>query len=194
MSAMRIFRCLRGPKYGCIDFFPGICRKWKMSEAQRMGDDFPPTVELTIHEDSGYIVGDFVNNIGQSLIVSARARALLEAEGLVGDEVEYLPFGLKNKNGCRIRSTSFAFANILRTVPCLDRQRSNFRATDDGTSIVVMKVMHLHPDRIPEHLKVIRAAEYPELFLFREDLIARIEQAGLTGFRSLPLGANLRDE
>lgn len=194
MPAMRIFRCLRGPKYGCIDFFPGIRRDWKLSEAQRMGDDFPPTVELAIHEDSGYIVGDFVNNIGQSLIVSARARALLEAEGLVGDEVEYLPFGLKNKNGCRIRSTSFAFANVLRTTPCLDLQRSKYNASKDGKRVLSIDVMHLHLDRIPEHLKVIRAAEYPELFLFREDLIARIEQAGLTGFRSLPLGANLRDE
>lgn len=191
--SFRVLRPLFGPQFGRIDFFPGVKREWKLADGVRMGEDCPPDVIFDIHEDSGNIISDFVGNVRSTIIVSTRARALLEAEGLGAVEVEYLPVRIRNKNGIPVRATSFAIANVLRTLPCVDLERSRYSATDDG-EIVVMDILHIDAAVVPPDVKLFRPAEYPKLFLFREDLIARIEQAGLTGFRSLPLGANLRDE
>ena len=137
---------------------------------------------FSLSEDGGDMLCDFVANTSGVLIVSARARAVLEAEEVKGEEqVEYLPFTLKDKRG-RPTKGEYFIANILRTVACMDRDKSDFTQSPvTKTKLLGVDNLTVVPTKIPKDLKLFRLGEYPRVIVIRSDLVKRIKAEKLTG-------------
>lgn len=176
------------PKVGTIEFFPGVNNEYKLNEAQKMGDDFPANVELSIAPDSGNIITDVVDNIGHLLIVSDLVKKIIEEEICSNEYIEYLPFTLKNKNEREVKDKAFFVANVLRLVKCLDTKKSKFRSRKDGSKIVTMNELYLKAEEIPEDANIFRIEQFPKLIIIRSDLVQIIQDSGLTGLCVIPLG------
>jgi hypothetical protein len=182
----------RDPKWGLIEFLPGVNRAYRLKEGVRMGDDFPASVELAISPSSGNLIPDFIPNVNKQLMISEPVRKLFESEGLTDELVEYLPFILKNKKGRVVDAPRYCVANPLRKINCLDRKRSKYAARDDGVTIVVMEVLHLLEESIPADAKLFRLGELPSMILLRSDLADRIREANFIGLMLRSPGENLR--
>ncbi len=168
-------------KVGSIEFLPGVDNNYKLNEGVKMGADFPSSVELSIAPDSGNIITDFIDNIDKLIIPSEEAKELLIKEGMTDEVVEYLPFNLKNKNGRLVKDKQYHVANLLRSVDCLDRKKSDYAARKDGSKIVVIRKLYLDEKKIPEDAKLFRLGECPKYIIIRSDLLQAIQDAGLTG-------------
>ena len=180
-------------KFGQIEEFPDVPDgDWTLDEGMPLAPGFGPDITWSIAPDSGNLIGDFVKNLSDLPILSRKARDLLEAEGVSGDDIEYLPFALKNKKGRIVAGTEYCLANPLRKIACLDKERATFKATSKG-SVAVISVLELEAAKIPNDAKVFRLGEFPKMILFRSDLIARIKDAGLTGFYARNTGEDLED-
>jgi hypothetical protein len=190
------YRLLAGDpstKFGQIEKFPGVPEgAWNLHEGMPLAAGFAPDITWSIAADSGNIIGDFVKNLNDMLVLSRRARDLFESEGIGGRDIEYLPFILKNKKGRVVDATQYCLANPLRKVVCLDKARAKFKATSKGT-VAVIKVLELDLEKIPETLKVFRLGDYPRMILLRSDFIERVKAAGLTGFYTQGTGQNLNE-
>jgi hypothetical protein len=187
-----IYSDLPDPRFGRVESFPGISQDWRLSEGLPMGSDIGAQVRLQIHGDSGNVVGDFVNNIINTLLVSARARDLLAGLGMPADALQFHPVTLLHKNGRPVEGGDYTLANVTRRIACMDRDKSECRTRSDGTTVVVMKSLHLARDRIPADACLFRLQEFPRMTLFRYDLVERIRAAGFAPFRVRALGEDLR--
>jgi len=188
------YRLLAGDpstKYGEIKKFPDVPGgDWNLHEGLPLAPNFQPSVTWSIAPNSGNLIGDFVKNLGDMLILSRRARDLFEAEGIYPPVIEYLPFILKNKKGRVVDSAEYCLANPLRKVMCLDRSRSNFVATPDG-DVAAVNALEVDVAQIPNDLKVFRLGEYPRITILRSDLIERCKTAELKGLYTLNMGDDL---
>jgi hypothetical protein len=173
-----------------VDRIRGLTGLSALKTGVRMGENFPPTAEVTLKKDRGGLLTDFLFNNEKVVPISEKARAFFESEGLDDTLVEYLPFVLIGKNGRPMKNACYCVANPLRMVDCLDREKSDFTAHDDGE---VMFVDHLYvlPDEIPDDAIFFRLGEQPRYILFRSDFVQRIEQAGLTGLTLTPMGEEI---
>jgi hypothetical protein len=143
---------------------------------------------FSLSRDGGDMLGDFVDNISGVLIISARARTMLEAEGVEGKEVEYLPFTLKDKRGRPTKGEYFV-ANLLRKVACMDRDKSEF--TQDPVSksgVLGVSNLTVVATKVPKDVKLFRLGEFPRVIVIRSDLVKRIKAEKLTGLRFLDQG------
>ena len=168
-------------RVGYIEAFPGVENDFRLTEGLEMGEDFPGTVELSIDPSSGNIITDFIDNIKGILIVSERAKQAITDLGQPEAHIEFLPFILRNKHGRVVADRSYWVANLLRKVPCLAKDRSDFVATEDGSEIVVIETLFLDEEKIPDDASLFRVAEFPEQIVIRSDLVKAVEDAGLTG-------------
>lgn len=170
-----------------------VQKYWKLADGVAMGPLFPPTVEIRLAKAGGDLVGDFVDNIHTVVIVSEKARKVLEAEGVRGEAVvEYLPFVLRDKKRKKVPG-QFAVVNALRLVPCLDREKSvfeTFPGSDEIVSTSVKRIL-LHAGRIPADANLFRIAELPSQIAIRSDLVEKLKAAGCTGLSVLPCGERL---
>jgi hypothetical protein len=167
---------------------------FRLLEAVPMGKTFPASLEVDMAADGGDLVTDFVNNIHTNVMVSEKARAVLEAEGVRDPDVEYLPFFLKNKKGRRLKE-QFFIANVLRTVPCFDWKRSEYKTLRNRPkeiSRTSLRKLHILEDRVPSDLRFFRMAEFTDPTLIRSDLLERLRAEGCTGMSVIPLGDKIR--
>lgn len=150
----------------------------------------PPTTELSLYEGAGDMFTDFIDNPDRVLYVSQRVQDVLKGRGLVGSTVELLPFILLDKRGRRVRE-SYAIANPLVRVPCLDFERSKYRRASDPNELAEVKLLHVREDAVPEDAQLFRLAELPRLMVLRSDLLEAFQQAGLTGLAVHPAGKTI---
>src|SRR5690349_21538653 len=95
-----VFSVRRDPRFCEVDEMDDkVERSWMLDQGTPMGAFFPSTVELQRAMEGGDWVTDFINNIHDAVILSHKARMVFEAEGVGGEQVEYLPFVLKDKRG-----------------------------------------------------------------------------------------------
>lgn len=136
---------------------------------------------FSLSEDGGDMLCDFVDNISGVFIVSAKAKEVLESEGVEGKEIEYLPFTLKDKRG-RPTKGAYFIANILRKVACMDRDKSEFTQSPvSKTEVLGVSNLTVVLSKIPKDVKLFRLGEYPRVILIRADLVKRIKAEKLTG-------------
>ncbi|MGC3998864.1 MAG: hypothetical protein QM767_15995 [Anaeromyxobacter sp.] len=178
------------PEMGSGAVLPGVSRTYDLAKGVRMGSNFPPTVVFEIAKRSGDVLTDFLPNTNRVIMASERVAEFLRAELPASDEIEFLPFGLKNKKGRLVQTPRYCLVNPLRKVECLDRKRSKYAAADTG-ELVMMDELHLAEDRIPPDTKLFRLAELPTCILYRADLVEKIRAAGFTGFTVAAPGDNL---
>ncbi|WP_095956610.1 imm11 family protein [Corallococcus macrosporus] len=152
----------------------------------------PPSAELSLNEGAGDMLTDFIDNPDRVLYVSSRAQEVLASRGLIGGAIELLPFVLLDKRGRRVRDP-YAIANPLMRVECLDLERSKCRRRTGGQNqIVEVKLLHVREDAIPEQAQLFRLAELPKLMVIRSDLLAALQEAGITGVAVHPVGTNIQ--
>ncbi|RKH12958.1 hypothetical protein D7Y13_25840 [Corallococcus praedator] len=159
-----------------------------LSDGVPMASYLPPTTELSLYEEAGDMFTDFIDNPDCVLYVSQRVREVLASRGLVGEAVELLPFVLLDKRGRRVRE-SYAIANPLVSVPCLDFERSKYRRrVGRANELAEVNRLHLREDSLPDDAQLFRVAEYTEMMVLRSDLLEAFQQAGLTGLAVHPVG------
>ncbi|WP_426756051.1 imm11 family protein [Myxococcus sp. Y35] len=150
----------------------------KLTKGFRLKGSIPESTTFTLSEEGGDMLCDFVENTSGTLIVSTRAREALEAEGVTGDDFEYLPVTLKDKRGRALKSR-FYIVNPLQKVECMDRERSKFSAYED--EVLSVQRLVVRQEKVPAELKLFRLGEWPQVIVIRSDLVQRLQEAQLTG-------------
>lgn len=145
---------------------------------------------FSLSPKGGDLLGDFVPNISRTLIVSSKARAVLEAEGITGPGIEYLPFTLLDKRGRRVKQSYFV-ANLLLKVPCMDRDQSDFDEDESDGEVLTLSSLRILVERIPAEAKLFRLGEFPSTVVIRSDLVQRLRDEGLTGFVARAQGEDI---
>ncbi len=135
--------------------------------------------KFSINRPEGMNLTDCVANSDQLLIISDRFRVVLE-EFQVKD-IEYLPVKIKDHKG-RMASEHYWIANFLVLTEAVDRERSIF---DDNPGsedeIFGFDKLVLREDILKSGPVIFSLKEEPMTFIARQDLVRRIEEAGLAG-------------
>ena len=169
------------------DITANVSDESKLSSCVSLKGIITESTTFRLSQDGGDMLTDIVDNISGELIVSSRAREVLESEGVTGDVVEYLPFTLKDKRGRRTKG-QFYLANLLLKVHCLDRENSAFSTYDDN-EVLGVKRLKVLKEKIPPEAKLFRLGEYTRIVVIRSDLVQRINDEKLTGLTVCEQGA-----
>ena len=149
---------------------------------------FPPTTEILLSSNSGNRFTDFIYTKTGVILASQRAWELMKAEGITDEQVEYLPFVLKDRKG-RVRPEKYGFVNPLLKVACFDFDKSKYkRLTSDPNKFAGISRLQILPEKVPEDAKLFRLAEHPNATLMRTDLLEKLQGAGMEGLRGIALG------
>jgi hypothetical protein len=176
-----IFTTSKDPRVAYIeDIEANVPDDSKIASGVSLKEDISESNTFNLSQDGGDMLCDFVDNTSGELIVSAKAREVLESEGITGDVVEYLPFTLKDKRELPTKGR-FYVANLLRTVSCMDREHSDFTASDSDGRILRLTKLKVLKEKIPPEAKLFRLGEYARVVVIRSDLVQRINDKKLTG-------------
>lgn len=154
-----------------------------------LASQFPPTTEITLSTKSGSRFTDFIYTTARLILPSQRAWDLMRAEGVKEEHAEYLPFILKDRKG-RVRPEKYGFVNPLVKVPCFDSEKSEYTpsARNIPGRLAGILRLHIHPEKVPEDVKLFRLAENTSTMLMRTDLLEKLQAAGMEGLRGIALG------
>jgi len=158
-------------------------KPWLISEGVRLGSEFPVGAPCYISRKwRGMKLDDFVSNKFSWLVVSERARKVLEAEPV---EVEWLPIRLFDQKKREVQAP-YTLAHLIGTVDCIDLARSDFDwSAGSPGEILILRRLLLDTARIPEHASLFRLKEQPQTIIIRSDLVEKLHAAGVTGFSLL---------
>lgn len=165
---------------------------WMLSECMALGDAYPPKVSLTLSSKSGDMVTDFIDNIHKVVLVSEKAKGILEQAGLGAAQVEYLPFTLKDRKRKKVPEPYF-IANALQSFDCFDWDRSEYSLYPDERKVVSTSLSKLHvlEDKVPKDATFFRLGELKNRILIRSDLLEKLKAADCTGISVAAMGAPL---
>ena len=153
---------------------------FKLTEGVSLKKDISKANTFSVSKDGGDMLCDLVENLSGVLIVSTRAREALEAAGVTGKVVEYLPFTLKDKRG-RPTKQEYFVANLRQKVACMDRDNSEFVDSDVDGAILSVQRLTVLPKKILKDAQLFRLGEYPRVIVIRSDLAKRLRDEKLTG-------------
>ncbi len=124
---------------------------------------------------------DFQPNMMSNLLVSGRARKLIES--LSVSNAEWLPVAIKDHKG-NVVGPDYAFLNLLGAEDAIDMERSDYEMDSlEKDQIGVIDRLALNTSAISPDAKMFRCTKERRLILIRDDVHAAFEQAGLTGFK-----------
>jgi hypothetical protein len=181
------------PRVGTIenlgDKFEGY---WRLNKGTPVADRYPPKLELTLSKNGGDLITDFVDNIHSVVIVSDKAKTILEQAGLKSENVEFLSFALKDKKRKKVPDPYY-IANALECIDCFDWDRSVYKTYPNTKEVVFASLRKLHvlEDKIPAAATFFRLGELKPMILIRSDLLEKLKVAGCTGISVLPMGASI---
>lgn len=167
-----------------IDGWPaGGPPDWQYGEGKPIGPAYPRNASVIFSKNFPQLrkLHDFQPNILSALLVSAKARGVMEGLGV--DNAEFLPVAVKNHAG-EVVSKDYAFLNLLGGEDAIDLERSQVtmnRLAKDQVGDIDKLV--LKPQGIRPEAKIFRCTRHRKLFLVREDVKAAFEAAGLTGYK-----------
>jgi len=146
-------------------------------------DELPPSLRrkgpVPLTDNS--LLPDFVSNDSRLLIVSENAKGVLHGEGI--SNVEYYRAPLYDEAGQRLIASHYYIANLIGTVDCLDREKSELymsRIAPDRVQSVDKLV--LKKRNIPPEQRLFRVGTVPFIKIIRDDLVDVFKQRGLVGF------------
>ncbi|MFP2930243.1 imm11 family protein [Pyxidicoccus sp. 3LG] len=165
---------------------------WMLTEGTPLGDKYPPSVQVALSKHGGDMLTDFIDNIHSVVIVSEKARALMEQAGLGPEQVEFLPLTLKDKKRKKVPEAYF-IANALQSFDCFDWDRSEYNLYPTKRKVVATSLSKLHvlEDKIPKTATFFRLGEVKSELLIRADLLEKLKAAGCTGINVTAMGAEL---
>nr|WP_217442617.1 DUF1629 domain-containing protein [Myxococcus sp. CA033] len=170
---------------GFVDEYPrGSPTDWKFDKGISLAREFPMGGEVSFSRNypDDRNLYDFQPNLMSDLLVSGRARKVIESMELTN--AEWLTVVVKDQQGSVV-GPDYAFLNLQGAEDVIDTERSDYRmdaiAKDqiDRINNFVLKY-----DAISSQAKMFRCKGFLRLILIREDVLAAFEQAGLTGFRT----------
>jgi len=131
----------------------------------------------TVLNGQGLQVPDVIDNALGWLLVSDRAKAVIEAG--TSEATEYLPFRLINHKG-RVAAERVWAVNVLGAVACGDRARSEgMDSPFDEGELFECEVLAIDARKVPKATRIFRVDLYPPLVLVRDDLRRALEKARL---------------
>ncbi|ATB44483.1 imm11 family protein [Corallococcus macrosporus] len=169
---------------GFIDAYPrGSPADWKFDKGISLTKEFPVGGEVTFSDNrpDARDLHDFQPNLMSGLLVSGRARKLIESLGV--SNAEWLPVIVKDHKG-NVVSPDYAFLNLQGAEDAIDMERSVYRMNAIAKDqIGRVKKLALKYEAISPQAKMFRCTMERRLILIREDVHAAFVQAGLTGFK-----------
>jgi hypothetical protein len=165
---------------------------WMLSEGTPLGNLYPPKLELSLSKKGGDLITDFIDNIHKVVMVSEKARGIMEQAGLGPEQVEFLPFTLKDRKRKKVPEPYF-IANALECVDCFDWDRSVYETYPNRKEVVYssLRILHVLKDKVPERATFFRLGELKDKVLIRSDLLEKLKAAGCTGISVAAMGADL---
>jgi hypothetical protein len=171
---------------GVIDAYPeGAPADYMFGEGIPLASKFPDDAYVQFSDNFPTLrkVKDFQPNVLQALIISPRARAIIQDLGVAA---EFLPVSIKDHKG-KVVAKDHAIVNLLGSVPAIDMKKSEYRLSAlDKSQISRIKRLVLDPGKLGKDAKMFRCTHNLTLVLIRDDVRLAFEQAGLTGFVTLP--------
>ncbi|NVJ25432.1 hypothetical protein HUW62_29825 [Myxococcus sp. AM011] len=169
---------------GFIDEYPkGSPTDWKFAEGISLAKEFPMGGEVSFSDNypDHRNLYDFQPNLMSDLLVSGRARKLIESLGLTN--AEWLPVIVKDHAG-NVVGPDYAFLNLQGAEPAIDMELSVYRMDSLAKDqIGRVKKLALKYDAINPQAKMFRCTMQRRLTLIREDVHTAFVEAGLTGFK-----------
>lgn len=175
---------VRAKEAGFIDAYPrGSPTEWKFAEGISLIHQFPVGGETSFspsYPDDRNLY-DFQPNLMSGLLVSGRARKLIES--LEVTNAEWLPVVVKDHQGAVV-GADYAFLNLQGAEDAIDMERSVYKMDHlEKDQIGRVKKLALKYDAISPQAKLFRCTMERRLILIREDVHAAFVQTGLTGFK-----------
>ncbi|NVJ05729.1 hypothetical protein HUW63_10865 [Myxococcus sp. AM001] len=169
---------------GYIEELPsGSPADWKLHEGIGLAREFPMGGEVSFSNNypDDRNLYDFQPNMMSNLLVSGRARKLIES--LSVSNAEWLPVAIKDHKG-NVVGPDYAFLNLLGAEDAIDMERSDYEMDSlEKDQIGVIDRLALNTSAISPDAKMFRCTKERRLILIRDDVHAAFEQAGLTGFK-----------
>jgi hypothetical protein len=170
-----------------IDAFPkGSPADWKFDEGISLARAFPRNGSVIFSRNFLQLrkLLDFQPNILNTLIVSARARKVIEALGVTN--AEFLPVAVKDHKG-KVAAEDYAILNLLGGEDAIDMERSRFQMNRiDKDQVARFFELAVNPKGIDADARLFRCSRARRVFLVRQDARDALARAGLTGLRMVP--------
>ncbi len=160
--------------------------EWKYDEGEQLSRSFPSgaTLRFSSNFPDRRELRDFIPNPLSALIVSPKARAVIE--GLVRVRCEFLPVTVGDHTRSPV-GKDYAILNILGGVAAIDMKRSKVvMGSIDKTQISYIDHLVIDAATIGPNDVFFRASMMRTLYIIREDVKSAFELAGLTGWKTYP--------
>ncbi len=157
-------------------------KSYLLTEGERCSEWFPGEVAFDCDVDNPSTrLPDSIFNNSLLLIVSEKLKELIENNTTT--EIEFLKIFIRNHKKRKVEKTYF-IANVLKTISCMDRNKSDYENSSlDKSQVHHIKHLVLDENKIPKEINIFRLGEENDLILVREDLVKVIESSGLTGLQ-----------
>jgi uncharacterized protein DUF1629 len=155
-----------------------ITKQYQLKQGKSRREGWPDAVIFPYSRDKreGLELTDWIDNSKSWMIISTAFRKVLE--GVPVPDVEYLPIQLQNHKK-KITSTDYSIGNFTKLVEAVDREQSVFK--EAGGDITRFDKLVLRPDVVRSGPPMFRMKERDILVLAREDLVKKLQNAGMTG-------------
>jgi len=155
-----------------------IDSQYELMEGVSRLKDWPGDAVFKYSRDKpeGLTLTDWIDNSMSWMIISAAFREVLEAFPVT--DVEFLPIQIQNHKK-KITSTDYSIGNFTTLVEAVDREQSVFK--EAGGDITRFDKLVLRPDIVRSGPPLFRMKERDILVLGREDLVKKLQKAGMTG-------------
>lgn len=142
-------------------------------------DWFPEDAEFQLDESSGKILADAIPNSTLWKIISVPLKELLEKHATC--EMEFLPIRIRD-HGEELIEARYYILNVLETVSCMDRKKSDYDSSAlDESQVVTFRHLYLDTGKISENTNLFRFGEERDMFMMSQDLMQILVDAGITG-------------
>lgn len=166
--------------------FTGVAKKFPLHDGLSLAEGFPLDAAFHMHPDhpDDLLLQDSLANSDMCLVVSERLKRAVQA--LAPPRVEYLPVGIVDHRGRRIREPYYVL-HPVDPVDCIDAAASEaeFDTLLDPESIESVQQMVLDEARVPADRQIFRLAHYWGAIVVRREFALALDAGGFTGVRWL---------
>ena len=159
--------------------------RWRYHVGESLMSDFPvgTTVQFSDAYPRARTLYDFANNTSDLLVVSSRARTVLEPHHSEAAPAEYLPVQVLDHRG-GVANDDYFILNLLGSQDAIDLSSSDYDM-DALKKDQIDTIRHLALNRgsIDPAAKIFRASAMRRLVLLDDDVLESIQKAKLAGYR-----------
>jgi hypothetical protein len=165
------------PRFGFIDMPPEGTEAFTycMAEGIAASDRYPPDAHILLEKGSGVKLPDLLGNTDSFLVVSKRAKEVIERMKV--GPVEYLPLAVHDPTD-RPLSRDYFIVNPLGSLDCLDLEASEIEWFEGD--VVGIDRYVLDPAKVADAPDLFRIQEEPHEYVMSERLVGALQEIGAT--------------